>query len=456
MSNTILNLTIVNENAWRSRWHGWHVLTLADTHLAESELSNWGGKVFGLNWQDVAGFSASVNHRDEVGCLLPRAPMSALPARAIPIGTQNATTLAHCIAEFLQSVVRIKEARNFDNLIVSLKHSGNPDLIAWTIDDVWRRHPAQTADLTLHLCLQQRQQERRAPRGLGTLLAFDNWRPQETYQELYRRYGNARRLLGHAYEQGAEIYWYPGGGNDLTPLLLLPGISQFGREGYQPGEEPNQPPLLLWITDPCSVEDLRIGRGDCAYVDLWRRLEAQCRIIDVQEFDLGHGSPAGRHYAVDAEIVRARAGTQRFRLLYSQANAELFPAFFADRNVRVEWVAFIRATGSMGGGPPAEWLMPLLSARFGQQEMPSLLLGDQHFARTAEEANPWDENSWDIYERFGSRDPGWVARPVAASQRLSTGGVRRWGIPYQGPGHVAAWVRHDLHDAFWQAFQARP
>lgn len=272
--------------------------------------------------------------------------------------------------------------------------------------------------------------------GLGDLISPSNW-PEagDTEQSPI-----ARSLLANAERQAAEVYWYPGGGADLTPLLLMPENSLFQRKGFQP-EKVSLSPLILWITDLAPVDRLLddIQFISKPYGNLWQRLSADYRIASSFQIDLGIGGPPGQHYILDAEIVRAGSQSQRFRFLYSQSNVEAFPEFFAARRVKIGWIAFIKATGGFGG-PSSRLIMKDLSAHYPPWEMPDAIIGDKNFS----------SEGWPGYTRLGSRSAGWLPRSqLRPDKRLKTGGVAGWGAYHSHDwSNAAFWPRDDLYDQF--------
>ena len=272
--------------------------------------------------------------------------------------------------------------------------------------------------------------------GLGDLLSLDNWPFAGGADHRHI----VRSLLANAECQAAEVYWYPGGGLDLTPLLLMPENSVFQRKGFQPEKEAHLP-LLFWITDLAPVGRLLEDSVSLSkpYNELWQLLRADYRIVGSVEIDLGLGSPAGQHYILDAEIVRSGVQSQRFRFLYSQSSVDVFPEFFAARHVKVSWIAFIKATGGFGG-PSAQLIMKGLSSVYPHWAMPDAIIGDKNFS----------SEGWPGYTRLGSCSAGWLPRSqLRPESRLKTGGVAGWGAYHSRDwSNVAFWPRDDLYDQF--------
>ena len=272
--------------------------------------------------------------------------------------------------------------------------------------------------------------------GLGDLLSPDNWPGASDTDQSHI----LRSLLANAERQTAEIYWYPGGGSDLTPLLLMPENSVFQRKGFQPEVETHSP-LLLWITDLAPVDRLLEDSRSLSksYRELWQRLGADYRIVDSVEIDFGLAGLSGQHYILDVEIVRSGYQSQRFRFIYSQCSVEAFPEFCADRDVKITWIAFIKATGGFGG-PSAQLIMKDLSRVYPHWAMPDAIIGDKNFS----------SEGWPGYTRLGSRSAGWLPRSQLRSEkRLKTGGVAGWGAYHSRDwSNAAFWPRDDLYDQF--------
>ena len=231
------------------------------------------------------------------------------------------------------------------------------------------------------------------------------------------------------------VYLYPGSGADLAPLLLLPPGGPYGKRPFL-RDEPGEDQLVLWMVDNLPLENLLEEGGCRAYSRLWQRFEARCRISGHRSIDLGPDAPPGYHYLVDVDISRSRGVVDRTRLLYSSADITGFPRFFQAVGISIEWMAFVKATGSLGGGPPADWLLPRFTDCLAPGCMPEALVGDDHFDR---------DGGISGYERIGSREPEW--HELNANDHDRTGDLTGWGIYYFSQT-VSFWPRSDRYEFY--------
>lgn len=238
------------------------------------------------------------------------------------------------------------------------------------------------------------------------------------------------------------VYLYPGSGADLAPLLLLPPGGPFGKRPFL-RDAPRPDQLLLWMVDPLPIDGLLEDGGSAAYPELWNRFRTRCHIRASRPLDLGPVAPPGSHHVLDVDIVRPAGVVDRTQVVYSSSEIEHFPIFFRNSGLEAEWMAFIKATGSLGGGPPADWLLPKFEQSLEPHQMPEALVGDDHFVR---------EGGVRGYERLGSREPEWTELNAPDYRRMPTGGLIGWGIGYS-LGTASLWVRSDRYEHYMQTLR---
>jgi hypothetical protein len=222
----------------------------------------------------------------------------------------------------------------------------------------------------------------------------------------------ARELLHRAISEEARIYWNPGVGVDLTTLLLLPDHNWATERVFRP-DRPAKSPLLLWGTDHAPVDRLIGDGGNTAYPHLWAKFGASIHISGSTEISLGPNAPGDRHWLLDADLIRNNI-TERHCFIYSQGDANLFPAYFEEMKLSPHWVAFIRTEAFAGTASTGD-LMPRLLASIDREKAPSVVIGDGDV----------NLSKWQ-YIRLGSLSPLWFGQFTPAN-RIRSGGVRGWG-----------------------------
>ena len=170
-------------------------------------------------------------------------------------------------------------------------------------------------------------------------------------------WGEARTAIERA---GPAIYWYPGSGNDLTPLVLdVPGNRTGGRLFPLAGSGQRRP-LILWMSDyaPAYRNFPADHRGPADWNgEVWDRLGARVEVIG-QPIKLVVPSFEAPNACINLAIFRARvtndavawhrrpADGDEYTVIFSHAESEwLVRSVFAPDRLAIAVVALIRQGG---------------------------------------------------------------------------------------------------------------
>ena len=157
-----------------------------------------------------------------------------------------------------------------------------------------------------------------------------------------------------------EIYWYPGSGDDVTPLLFDVPNNPTGRRLLRKNNDGSeQPPILLWMNDCADSlvnfpSDSQLNREvDSQYSELWNLYQASglfgsykeiyslgdCgfTLFSVNIKNAGHG-PHSRPHQGDDYII----------LFSNQRSEDLLEKVFLEYKIRINTIALIKQGGFSG------------------------------------------------------------------------------------------------------------
>ncbi len=230
----------------------------------------------------------------------------------------------------------------------------------------------------------------------------------------------------------SKIYWYPGGGADITPLLLLSNSNLLGKSALEKDCRNKQDRLLLWITD---IRDLNANAiAIPAYTNLWSKFYTTYDILNIDTIVSSCHNCLSKTFAIDVRISRP-AGVSTYIMLYSKGDARDCPELFRRMGADIDCACFV-GVSDFGGSANINTIMPLLD--------------NYKFSPNAIVADSYSDPSSFGYVRLGSRDTDWVKGTPHISQRVHTGGVHGWGY-----GTASLWPRSDLYDQFLCRLQDR-
>ena len=157
-----------------------------------------------------------------------------------------------------------------------------------------------------------------------------------------------------------DIYWYPGSGDDLTPLLLDVPNNPTGRRLCRMNDNTDQNPVLLWMNDYSEFyqkypDDTVLGKKlESCYPEIWQDYNAT--------FTLGHHR---ERYPVNDEITitlftvivqnqdqgehtRGAEGDEYLVCFSNCVSSKLLKQIFTPFRLRIWTAALIRQGGFSG------------------------------------------------------------------------------------------------------------
>lgn len=163
-----------------------------------------------------------------------------------------------------------------------------------------------------------------------------------------------------AFQTSPDIFWYPGSGQDLVPLLLDVPNNPTHRRLYRVNQEPEEKPLLYWMNDHSKSlshfpEDGSLGKELAPqYSGLWKEYNATVSISKNRE-----------HYRFDENImitlfaanvsnreqgVHTRRDTgDEYLVCFSYCDSELLlEKIFAPYSLHLSIIALIKQGGFSG------------------------------------------------------------------------------------------------------------
>lgn len=157
-----------------------------------------------------------------------------------------------------------------------------------------------------------------------------------------------------------DLYWYPGSGSDLTPLLFDVPNNPSGRRLLRVSKNNGRSPVLLWMNDYWDEyehfpQQELLGRDYVpAYSDLWNHYGTVARVGSLKEnYELDSGIPL----ALFTVSVWNRPGGSHFRgdagdeylVVFSHCDSEvLLDQAFIKYGIPISTVALIKQ-GSFSG-----------------------------------------------------------------------------------------------------------
>jgi hypothetical protein len=157
------------------------------------------------------------------------------------------------------------------------------------------------------------------------------------------------------------IYWYPGSGNDLTPLVLDAPNNPTGQRLFPVAGPQQKRPIILWMNDYApdhgSFPAGYRGPADCNH-EVWQRLGAMVALagqpteLTVPPPDGCLGKPIAMRF-FRATLTNDDIGTRErpaegdeYTVIYSPVESEsLLRSVFVPHRLAVEVVALIRQGG---------------------------------------------------------------------------------------------------------------
>lgn len=157
-----------------------------------------------------------------------------------------------------------------------------------------------------------------------------------------------------------DLFWYPGSGRDLTPLLFDVPNNPSGRRILRTNKPNEQRPVLLWMNDYSGEYEHfppaeTLGREHVPrYSDLWGQYGTVARVGNLKEvYELDPGIPL----TLFTVTLRNRPGGSHFRgdtgdeylVVFSHCDSELLlEQAFIKYGITISTVALIRQGGFSG------------------------------------------------------------------------------------------------------------
>ena len=184
-----------------------------------------------------------------------------------------------------------------------------------------------------------------------------------TWDTLSKGREQCEALLRSVIEQDPAIYWYPGSGDDLTPLVLDVPSNPTGRRLFPVAGVQQGRPLLLWMNDFLDYHfGFPSGEASCKHdVSVGEGIRAKVEVLGpVGRFLIPCPcrGETDRHIAIPLAVFqirvknRERGSRQRpdegdvYTVFFSAAESEfLFRQVLAKHRIRIEVVALIAQAG---------------------------------------------------------------------------------------------------------------
>lgn len=173
------------------------------------------------------------------------------------------------------------------------------------------------------------------------------------------------------------IFWYPGSGEDFTPLVLDVPNNPAKQRIFPLTGPREQRPLMLWMNDYApDYAQLPKRRGHCsqsANAQLWKRLRADVAVmrrrvhltLPADRQPSGHGPIHLRLFEVrvtnDSQAAQRQRPSRgdRYTVIFSPAeSAQLLRSVIVKHRLHVELVALIRQGGLSGQRPMYPYMKP--------------------------------------------------------------------------------------------------
>ena len=217
----------------------------------------------------------------------------------------------------------------------------------------------------------------------------------------------------------SRIYWYPGSGNDLMPILLMaPSSHCFGEHLESNFTSNKKTGLHLWLTDLEGLDDpLRLFEAGQPYASLWDQFNTKISDIIVENhpnLDNTKGF-SGTHFLITANIIR-RGISESYCFTYTVGDALELYNDFIKQDINIVWLTLIKFNAMSGTIGRLPKLIKRIISENGidHPSIPELIISDGYFR--------YDDLP---FERLGSRSLFWGD---PSHQTVRGGGVRGWGF----------------------------
>ena len=217
----------------------------------------------------------------------------------------------------------------------------------------------------------------------------------------------------------SRIYWYPGSGNDLMPILLMaPNSHCFGEHLESSFTSNKRTGLHLWLTDLEGGDDpLRFFEAVQPYASLWEKFNTKISNILVENHPNldSSGIFSGAHFLVTVEVIR-QGVSERYSFTYTVGDALKLYNEFIKQNINIVWLTLIKFNAISGtiGELPKLIKRSIVEHGADFPSIPELIISDGYFC--------YDDLP---FERLGSRSLFWGD---PNHQTVRGGGVRGWGF----------------------------
>lgn len=185
----------------------------------------------------------------------------------------------------------------------------------------------------------------------------------------------------------ASIYWYPGSGDDLVPVLLDRPDNFTGRRLWN-GSSISTNDVVLWMNDYSDCEPWFLQPTDQyvvpeSYQEIWKRFHGKIRIESVTQFNFDVFGSDAKHWLIQASISRRLYGASRVVFIFSKIESEhLIKYVFLKLGFTIHCIALISQAGfGQREGRQQYSFIPKLIERalhYGF-ELPSAYIADQQF-----------------------------------------------------------------------------
>ena len=156
-----------------------------------------------------------------------------------------------------------------------------------------------------------------------------------------------------------EIYWYPGSGPDITPLLFDVPNNPTGRRLLRmDNESSGQPPIFLWMNDYADLladfpKKSQLNQAtDNRYSELWNRYQASSLFCSKEIYSLGSQYftlfLVNIKNADQGSYSRPPQGDNYIALFSNLKSENLLDEVFSKYKIKINTIALIKQGGFSG------------------------------------------------------------------------------------------------------------
>lgn len=230
-----------------------------------------------------------------------------------------------------------------------------------------------------------------------------------------------------------RIYWYPGSGNDLMPILLMaPQSHRFGEHLEGGPVTGGKPGLCLWLTDLQGGGDPEAYfLADQPYRRLWKQFGVAITHVRATQLAELNESFSGDSYLVEIKVDR-QGISENYTFIFTVGDARDLYKDFIDVGLNLTWLALIKFNAMSGTIGMMPRLLERNIANNGiiHSTVPELVISDGYFQYPNLP-----------FERLGSRDRHWGD---PNTRRIRGGGIRGWGFGTSSTN----WCLSDRYDHY--------